>query len=316
MNPIRITQRTAYNDFGNTEKMINTLRETLNDPEILSCGDVRAAIAGNLASVLTHTDVMGAHDEIISCFDIEENYFQKAGEYRELVISLINQMKFHLALKNNDFSVIQEKYHLAEKIVRQYQLNEFVQIMRKLKPLIIKEEETENIFKGFTDKQPKENVRDLLSSLVTDESDYEIAETEDETDTAVHAVLYLKKDIPLVKTNIHIWIDISRGYTLQYMFIMQPQKLHDRIGILMKQYVDWWNEQDDYELLFIENKGNEVIICKDMLQGNWSQIQNTYKWVEILWKADLLNISIGALGMVDLEDFQKMKLELLQKTDN
>ena len=311
---------TAYKEFGDTEKMINTLRETLNDPDILSCEDVRASVAGNLAAVLIQADLMDSNDEIISCFEIEETFFRKAGEYRELVISLINQMQYYLALQNNDPSVLQEKYYLAEKIVRQYQLKEFAQIIRKLKPLIIKEEKNEKkgfgFFSRFGNKQPKENVRDLLSSLVPDESDYEIAKTDDETNTAIHALLFLKKDIPLVKTNVHLWIDISGGYTLQYMFIMQPQKLHNRIGILMKQYVDWWNEQDDYELLFDENGGNEVIICKDILRGSWSQIQNTYKRVEKLWMADLLNMSLGAVGVLDLELSQKMKLDLVQKTDN
>lgn len=311
---------TAYKEFGDTEKMINTLRETLNDPDILSCEDVRASVAGNLAAVLIQADLMDSNDEIISCFEIEETFFRKAGEYRELVISLINQMQYYLALQNNDPSVLQEKYYLAEKIVRQYQLKEFAQIIRKLKPLIIKEEKNEKkgfgFFSRFGNKQPKENVRDLLSSLVPDESDYEIAKTDDETNTAIHALLFLKKDIPLVKTNVHLWIDISGGYTLQYMFIMQPQKLHNRIGILMKQYVDWWNEQDDYELLFDENGGNEVIICKDILRGSWSQIQNTYKRVEKLWMADLLNMSLGAVGVLDLELSQKMKLDMVQKTDN
>ena len=128
---------TAYKEFGELDRSIELLRKTIKESDLSYYSDLQASIAGNLAAVLIELRDSTYDDEIVACFGIEEAYFEKSGEMRELVISLINQVQYYLEKRMQHIGVIREKYRKAEQIVREHSLNEFSQYLHKLGPWIM-----------------------------------------------------------------------------------------------------------------------------------------------------------------------------------
>ncbi len=139
---------TAYKDFDNPEKGIALLRNTLTEPELSLYKDIQAAIAGNLASSLLkfygYNMNQSCKKEIEECFRIEEEYFEKAGEVRELAISLANQLKYYKVYQRQNTYIIRDKFCKLEHIVKTYRLYEFEQVLREFRPIVIFEPEQES----------------------------------------------------------------------------------------------------------------------------------------------------------------------------
>lgn len=137
---------TAYSDFDTPEKGVELLRNTLKEPELSSCKDIQAAIAGNLAALLMkfHGDnAQGRGNEIAECFRIEEEYFEQSGEMRELAISLANQLVYFTGQTNQNADILREKFQKLEHIVSTYRLHDFKNMLQEIKQSLLPETKRE-----------------------------------------------------------------------------------------------------------------------------------------------------------------------------
>lgn len=315
---------TAYRDFGKTEKAMELLREALQNPEIDNHHDIRAAIAGNLAGELIIGMRKGKFQvdavEIANYFAMEESYFEESGEARELVISLLNQINFYLLTKKHQ-SITREKFKKAEYIITKYHLSEFSQLLKKLRTAVFQEAAAsqQNNKRSFSNLlksklQTKVDKQKLINELISNgDSGYILERVEEETDKRIRVLCFPNKDNPVVKVNLHLWLSVENTYHLNYLFVMQPIIIHEKMGILMKQYVDWWNEQDIYELQISENDDSDLIMLKGTIDApKWEEVKIAFDQISTLWHVDVMNLSLGAIGMTDLDDLQAMKLKILE----
>ena len=315
---------TAYREFGEMEKCLEQLRSILRDPQIKAYDDIRAAVAGNLASFLVHLDDSSYESEIIECFGIEEAYYQKAGEARELVISLINQLTYYLTHRTGDKEVLREKYLQAEKLTEEHHLREFTQALRKIKPLVLPEQKPQSektskygwlfrkLGKKDRDSEKRENAKGFLQKLINEESYHEIAETSEETETHIHALLYLKEEIMMMKVNAHLWIDCADTLSLRYLLILQAPAIHDKMNVLIRQYRNWWNEQGDYGLDVQEEDDGTLVLTQDTIESeDPEKIVQEFRRIERFWMADVLNISMCMIGMDDIGLMKETKMKIM-----
>lgn len=110
----------AYSSFNYHNEAILKLREAKKSALAMEESDLLAAICGNLASLLFST--RGDYFEIRDLYEYEENYYYNNKEYRELVISLINQYKFYCYY---DTGIAAQKLEKAISLIKQYNLHEF-----------------------------------------------------------------------------------------------------------------------------------------------------------------------------------------------
>ena len=315
---------TAYKEFGEPEKALSQLRDMMNNPDLKQYGDIRAAVAGNLASFLISMGVPDVKEEILTCFSIEESYFENAGEVRELVISLINQLQFDRSNHFMNQDERRKKYLQAEELSKKYHLREFIKELRKLRILIMDERDEESkkktnffnimdIIKKAKGKKNSMSPRECLDQLFENNSDYKVAKIDEETGSNLHALLYPKEINPLMIVNVHLWINCEDGYTVKYLFAAQPKLMRDNLKPVIKQYIDWWNEQEDYELSY-ESQEDDVVILATSLQRtlNWKDVVREYRRIEEFWKVDTLCFSMSIIGLDNLEDFQKMKKAIME----
>lgn len=155
---------TAYQELESTDKCIDGLRAILREPEIENIKDMQAAIAGNLAAFLKRLGNEADDQEIVACFKIEESYYEKAGEVRELAISLLNQVQFYLAKSILSPKEILEMFNRAEQIVRKYHIREFESAIARLKVVVMAAQEKNSVYAQGEEK--KENKDQKQSSKV------------------------------------------------------------------------------------------------------------------------------------------------------
>lgn len=134
---------TVYKEAKQLDHAVELLRESLKDAQASPYKDVTAAIAGNLAATLIEMDDPQYDEEIAASFAIEEEYFRSKGEARELVISLLNQTRFYLRNVERYKGIVRGKYMEAEKLVLEFQLQEFYEVIRKMYLMLPEEEKND-----------------------------------------------------------------------------------------------------------------------------------------------------------------------------
>ncbi|MBR6296642.1 MAG: tetratricopeptide repeat protein [Treponema sp.] len=123
----------AYDKMGDTDKAIGMLREALQKTAQRGLEHNHAAIAGNLAQLLSQQHAGTRYEkEILSCFAIEEQYFEASGEIRDLIISLLNQIEFYMQVPQKFEALILEKFHKADELILNHHLLEFYGKIRTL----------------------------------------------------------------------------------------------------------------------------------------------------------------------------------------
>lgn len=95
--------------------------------------------------------------------------------------------------------------------------------------------------------------------LAADGSGYTVAKIDEETDDGLYALLFPKMEVPGMIVNVHLWITCGDDIKMRYLFATQPVELKGDAGLTIKQYINWWNEQDDYELC-LESGEDEIVI--------------------------------------------------------
>jgi len=123
---------TAFYEFGDKEASLDILCEARQKAHEANEEQIHASICGNIASALSIAqDLSGIEkiEEIKDMFNIEEQFFRKHSEYRELVISLINQTVFYRKI---DLKTALIKFNEASFIAHEHSLQEFDNPLRQL----------------------------------------------------------------------------------------------------------------------------------------------------------------------------------------
>ncbi len=120
----------AYHQFNENSKAIELLRTGLAEAGNKKLDPISASIAGNLASILVNTG--GDEQEILSCFQIEEDYFTKKNEYRDLAISLYNQIGWSPKKKDPDYESAVRKFVQLKILVAEHHMSDFYDAVQNI----------------------------------------------------------------------------------------------------------------------------------------------------------------------------------------
>lgn len=126
-----LNMSTAYRHFYRREEAIELLQKGIKEAGEANVKNIEAAMAGNLALLLSQKQDPALFDEIMQYFEIEEQYFRRAKEDRDLVISLLNQLDFYRDSKrvNGD---PRKKLEEAKKLIRKNHFDEFEHMLASL----------------------------------------------------------------------------------------------------------------------------------------------------------------------------------------
>ncbi len=298
---------TAYREFGRLDEGTQLLRSVMQDEKNKQVGDIYAAVAGNLAGFLTDKGDMKTHaQEVIDCFRIEEDYFRATGEERELAISLFNQIRFYLVEFEQYESVIREKYAQAMEIAQRNNLREFAQHLRKLDTLLNQ--------KARVKPAGEQLAQPLLDALLRENKDLELLEIKEQQPDYIYAVCNYRQELRIILSNVHIRIDCRNGAQLQAVFLLQPRQGPKNLAVTMTQYTQWWNEQGAYELEFNQE---DMLMLSRQNYGyyDWDEASRRFRRNCKLWMADVMNAALLCMGVADLDEFKKLKLEAMKKTE-
>ncbi|MDO5132923.1 MAG: DUF4062 domain-containing protein [Eubacteriales bacterium] len=325
---------TAYKDFGESDKAMGLLRQSLSelqDGEKGRIDDLRAAIAGNLAQMLMNNE-SADEDEIRRYFRIEEEYFEDSGEERELAISLLNQVRFLIRDTQKNEEALQSKYKRAADIVYRHQFREFYSMVKELGEMIpAKTGGTEHTFEEEQGPNPlrrmlkillprkigsqrrRATAEEYVKKLLSLQKTYEIAETvEKQGEGYIHVLCKPFENVPGLILNLHLIIDLPGTNTLNMIFALQPVITPPHILMVFRQYADWWNRQNDYKLN-VQEEGNVLIAAEKCSLADFTQAAERFKHIEKLWMADALNMSLASIGIEETDLFQEMKLKVIGK---
>jgi len=235
----------AYKAFGDNEAALDKLRETMQKAYEAKEEQIHASVCGNIAALLNITQGVNAIDEIEDMFKIEEQFFRKHSEYRELVISLINQTSFYL---KTDVKLAIDKMNEASIISKENNLWEFKSKIRQLLRQIMPDYDGD-----FTDKQiMAEVIIDMINQIPYTEN-IKLLNQDDTLCTITYDCndeksVFYKHSMVNVQTGAEalVGIMVSASY---------KQTGEDFNESLINEYIKLINETKDYTLSYnTENK--------------------------------------------------------------
>ena len=288
---------TAYDQFGKTDQAVNLLRQGIQEAADAGEPRLEASMAGNLASILSHANSSGAHEEILRCFAIEEQYFRYSGSSRDLVISLLNQIIY--MHKSSEYTQWKDKLAEAGKLIRRNRFHEFENTLVQLERLAAKASGNSQ----SNADQVKENIRQLLGDC------YELAELKTE-DGIFHAICNPKETSQTENELLHLLLNPCAPYQAEVALLCQP-KMRTRDAVTeIKKYVQWWNEQGEYSLRLLEK--DIILQARTTLYGsNWEDITAQFDRLQKFWEADKACMGMMCIGLHDLPLLQELKQKLL-----
>ena len=126
---------TAYSEFRKTEQAIAVLRSCLSAALEKKEDRIAASAAGNLAAILTKHG--GSVQEIRTCFEIEEKYYKNENAYRDLAISLYNQVIWNIQKTDPDMVSAAVKFKQFKKTVQAHHLQDFYSSMKEMEAFLL-----------------------------------------------------------------------------------------------------------------------------------------------------------------------------------
>lgn len=295
---------TAYREFGQTEKAFELLRQGLQEATAGEEHRSKAFIAGNLANFLAQEKNPAFRDEIIRCFAIEEAYFRKNREPRDLAISLINQLRY--IILNELEEPWEEKLHEVGQLIRSNGFREFEKILSQLEWIAQSKKETPS-------HTSASQLEELVEQLLAPQGSYELKAME-EREGSYYAICEPKEPSATDVEQLCFILDPKVSCQVDVIFLCQPKlRVKDTITAL-KKYIDWWNELAEYRLILHEDR--MVLRAVSRIQGaNWEEITHRFLKTASLWKMDRMFALSACLGLGDLSMFQTMKLKELHGDD-
>ncbi len=293
---------TACKEFGQLQQAVTILRKGVKEAQEANELQIMAAIAGNLAKFLMESGDTDAHEEIIRCFSIEENFFRNSDSERDLVISLLNQVVY---LKEQaDISAMKSKLDEAGKLICANGFKEFETVYVRLASLIMDMSDTK-------EQGPSNNVIADIKELLAASGEYVIVHSEKEGEQ-YHVVCQLKETEKTANEQLHIIFNPLQKHQVLMAFLYQPKLFSEKTTADIEEYVNWWNERGYYRLSY--EKEDYLLKAECLVRAtNWQEIVQRSKFYFKLWSADKINMLAMSLGVVELKVCQGKKLEVLNE---
>lgn len=128
---------TAYETFGELDKAIETLQELYYEAQDLRQEEIQAFTAGNLAHMLLFKDDIDKYKSLIEeCFETDEEYCRKSGNYKDLAVALFNQTHYLTIQEVIDVDKLNSLYQELVGLVTDYDLEEFYDSLDELEELV------------------------------------------------------------------------------------------------------------------------------------------------------------------------------------
>ncbi len=303
---------TVYREFGEFDRAIELLRDGIKVATEAKEESLKAAMAGNLAAILTNMEGDEVYDEAMRCFAIEEGFYRGSGNDRDLAISLINQIIF-CRRRNKDYG---DRLKEAGKIIRRGGFKEFEGVLVQL--------ETDEKRKGMMDnsdnsaggeKKSTEAVEKGIKELLAIEDYYTVGRESVEENGAYHAVCYPKKGSAVGAENLHILATENGSLFIDLIYLFQPKMKMPDCQEGARQFVDWWNQQGIYALEFME----EAFVLQANFRftaDSWEEAAQKLAASRKFWQADIACMSMISIGVTDLKTHQDIKLKVLNGEEN
>ncbi len=293
---------TAYMNFNETEKAIEFLRKGLIESEATNEANLCAAIAGNLASLLTKLGKVECNDEIMHCFGIEEAFFRRSGSYRDLAISLLNQVIYlHRSAPIEEWK---GKLDEVSKIVRTYNLNEFVSTLSKLEWFASQKSSPAT-------HMDKEKIEERINTLLSASDKFSLQRI-DFQDSNYHAICLPKDGISMGKEELHLFIDPASPLRIIVCGAFLPKLKQKNAIEEINKYIVWWNSLKEYTLAV--NESSLVVQSQCALEAqNLNELCERLNNFIKLWDTDKMNVVSLCIGLTDLSVCQGVKLKALHK---
>ena len=294
---------TAYKEFGEIPKAIELLREGVAEAEKESNAQYRGMIAGNLASLLSTNGTDDDAEEIMRCFAIEEEYCRRAGYYRDIAISLMNQIIY--LYKRTELSVWKPKLDEFGKIVRENNLKEFEHNLAQLEWIVAQHSKTET-------SESDDEIRGRIETILSSNGKYKISNFEIDSDGNYHATCEPAQNDITCAELIHIFIMPNSGCKISVYALYQPVVNMEKNLLSLKEYLEWWNNMGDYKLSL--NESNSVIrVYCSLVASDWNKLCKHFDNFIDLWETDKTNILSLLMGVMELSVCQGIKLNGLHK---
>lgn len=297
---------TAYQHFHQPEKAVELLQKGIQEAREANVKSIEAAMAGNLSSLLIKKRDPALADEILGYFEIEERYFRDAGEKRDLAISLLNQLVFYVnsGRLNGDPA---KKLEEARTLVRDNRFREFERVLAALEQAFTAGGRSPGAPTDMKELQAR------IAGLLAVGDAYRFDRFVPEKGQVCHVVCRPKEQEPAESELVHLFRRAVAPEELTAVFLYQPKACHDGAAAAVRQYVDWWNRQGEYELQFQEDG---MILRADhvMRAVDWDGIIQAFGKYCKLWAADKLITSMTCIGLMEPEMYQEMKLKVLRET--
>ncbi|MBR5273356.1 MAG: DUF4062 domain-containing protein [Clostridia bacterium] len=287
---------TAYNEFGEVEKTIETLRTALKESGEVGEYEIRAAIAGNIASVLITRNDPADKDEIKACNAIEEEYYRSVGNERDLAISLYNQVVY--LVKQSDLEGCKPKLTEFGEIVRRNGFKDFMTALTRVERIVFGSQTVST----QVSKECKEKIEQAITKLPKYKL-HQIAEDEN----GIFRFVVVPEDLSMGEEVIYILSDLKKSCHVSVHALFRTASVPKEMPKTVQEYVDWWNSMSIYHLNFDEK--SYVFSAAEIVSApNWEEFESRLIEFLTLWVTDKLCYLSLMLGIVELPDCKGMKL--------
>lgn len=295
-----LNMATAYFEFNELDKAFDLLRKGLQEALENNEENLVASIAGNLASQLIKFGRTDNTEEILRCFELEENFFRSVGNMRDLSISLLNQLMY--LQEKADPSEWLPKLAEATEIVKENDFKEFMPVLAKLEWFASKNDEP-------SDKTNEISIEDKVKTLLSTNKDYSLVDIRLE-DGAYHFICIPTTEEKTGVEQLHILCDRNASCEIEIVCLYRPNIQQPNNLPKLKEYINWWNSFEDYLLNFNEEE-NVLQAHTNLVAPNWEELGKLLEVFLSLWKADRINTLTLILGILELPLCQSAKLKLI-----
>lgn len=329
---------TAYKEFEMFTEFFQQLRAALAEAKSSGERIIEAAISGNLAAKLFESPEFCISDnEILELFEIEESVFLEEKEYREYVISLINQFRYLKSLPNPPIALMREKVFAAREYVLKYSLSDFQSIIRQMEQDLNNLEQTDDAdstrekkltdsLKAFLRRKGKETADDgdpvtksVLTQLIEKQGDFIINQWELQEPEESRALCLPKDEVKTARINLRLSVHkepVADYYRANFMYIFSPVLVHKDASENIIKYIEWWNDYSGLYSLNFDKDNMVVYTVNDFYGSDVEQLLAVFKRLCKLCYIDLMNVSMAAIGLDDLQMLIQLKTEALNNDEN
>ena len=336
----KLNLSTAYIEFDMLPEAVANLRETLKEARSYNERIIEASVAGNLAGLLMKSPSFAlSENEIPELFEVEETVFLEEREYREYLISLINQLRYHLTLPSPDFNLIEEKLAKAKECMQKHNLREFERYiiaieneLYKIKPnpaapgnkqkqiydflsqITKKKINTSDADTGRTDSMSPSELAELL---VRDRKDFRIDRIKQQSDNSITAIC-LPVDKPEKLLTV-AYISVFKGnlpdkYSARFTYAIRPTQFADNTDVSIQEYVDWWNGYSDFYRLEYHKENRTAIAVTHTAEASPDNLKTIFRKFCADCKADGTVVEFASLGINDINMFISIKKKAEQES--